>query len=63
MSNVHRWVDLEPATRESIRINTVNRCGCEQLRHGLSVHLCNYHQAFDDGADAAINLYLREEQP
>jgi hypothetical protein len=59
-----RWEDLEPETRASIELqptrlmyDDTRQCGCLARdtyydKKGMWIYLCQYHEGFDDGADA-----------
>jgi hypothetical protein len=58
----YQWGDLEPETAASIRSAPVQpkkwgniwACGCEESHQTepLSLHLCHYHEGFDEGVAA-----------
>jgi hypothetical protein len=56
-----RWDSLHLATRASIelqgtellgRVHKYWRCGCQLDSTATKVWLCDYHQGYDDGAEA-----------
>lgn len=56
-----RWPDLDPHTRASILLQPCRKavvhdyyyCGCEVVVGSQKVRLCQYHEGFDDGVEAA----------
>jgi hypothetical protein len=70
MSTKSRWAHLDPLTRNDLTRSGSSggpggavryHCGCT-VPDGDRIWLCDYHEGFEDGAEAARNDMEKEEQ-